>query len=121
MKDYRCGNCGQSLNVKPTAIPGAGKIVNIVDYHECLEEPLPLDIEPVEIPTISVEKQGFTETIRSLNPSAVQGSVSTLELRDRRAPEQIKSTAPDSLLGQMNSFGNSNPKGDISKEPEDEM
>lgn len=109
-----CSNCGQRLEVTRKALKGYGRIIELIPPHECSEEPQELDLTPIEIP----KKVGgkFVQNLNELRPANL-GSVSTMDLRDRRATQDVKSTAPASLLTQVKNLGPSIPERELS-EPE---
>jgi len=100
MKIVYCANCGTRLNVKRKAMPKYGTIIDLVEFHECSEEPVELDLKPVDVPVFnSTEgKDKFIQKLDQLQPPASLGAISTNDLRDRRKGEFVKdSTAPASL------------------------
>ena len=110
-----CSNCGTKSIIIRKAIVGYGRIINLVDPHECLEEPIELDLTPTEIPR-EASDQKFVQKLNELE----RPSVSTMDLRDRRKIEEVKTTAPFSVLEQVKHAVGSSPEGDISKEPANE-
>ena len=143
MKVVYCANCGTRLNVLRKALPKYAKIIDIVEYHECPNESVEIDLTPVDIPPFDIQKEKgknkFVQKLNDLQPSkhfdiqgteigrvvggASIGALSTADLRDRRKSEEVKSdidsTAPNSVLGQLKSMQNTTPANDISKEPKD--
>lgn len=111
-----CSQCGLKSNVGRKAIPGYGRIIDLVDPHVCLEVPADLDLTPTEIP----HETGDREFVSKLNKLEKPGGVSTLDLRDRRLGTDVKTTAPISVLDNLKSLGNSIPEGDINVEPAEE-
>lgn len=115
-----CANCGTRLNVKRKALPKYGKIIDIVEYHECTDEPVPFDLTPVDVPQF-VEKDGKNKFVQNLNDLQPEPSIEKLEqlggLRDRRKEEDVKSetnsTAPPSLIQNLRSMTNSVPEKDL--------
>lgn len=124
MKVVYCANCGTCLNVLRKAMPKFAKIIEIVEYHECLDEPIEIDLTPVDIPPFDMqEKEGKNKFVQKLNDlQAKPTMIGTPDLRDRRKSEEVKSdidsTAPNSVLGQIKSMQNTTPANDISKEPD---
>jgi len=114
MKVVYCANCGKRLNVKRKALPAYGKIIDIVEYHECSDEPAEIDLTPVDIPRFN-EVEGRNKFVQKLNdlpqPTPNIGQISTDELKDRRP---ATSTAPRSLLEQVRSMSNTTPEHDLS-------
>ena len=106
-----CSNCGQRLEITRKALKGYGRIIELIPPHTCSEEPQDLDLTPVEIPTKSEGK--FVQNLDNLRPSAV----STADLRDRRPSQDVKTSAPASLLDQVKNLSPSNPEFDLG-EPE---
>ena len=121
-----CANCGKQLKRIRKALPKAGIIVDLVEYHECSKEPIPFDIDPstiVEAPPV----EGMDKFVKSLNnldiakkaakaipegkslrPSSMTG---TDDPRDRRFEQESKiaSSAPLNVLDQIKQLGNSIP------------
>lgn len=119
-KPIYCANCGLRLVMTQKALPSYGRIIKMVEYHECLEEPVELDLTPVDVPTIQhPEKQAFADGLEELQKVS-HGAISTEDLRDRRKTEHVKSSAPENLTNLMNSMSNTTPENDIGKEPENE-
>ena len=135
MKLY-CANCGKQLKITRKALPKLGIIVDLVNYHECSEEPIPFEIDPsiiIEAPPVE-GKDKFVKSLNdlkgqpfklvprsegsSLKPSSMTG---TDDLRDRRFDQEpkIPSTAPASVLDQIKSIGNSIPSHDFKDDSTD--
>jgi hypothetical protein len=115
------------------ALPKLGVIVDIVDYHECAEEPIPFDTSKIE-KFVPVEgKDKFVQSLNRLEPPragrtdnppfvaraenrpSMQG---TDDLRDRRFDPETKSTAPSSVADQIRMMSNSIPAREASEIPE---
>ena len=127
MRRFYCADCGKLLNVTRKALPKYATIIDIVEVHECSDEPVKFDLEPIIEPTtVNSGKRKFVQKLNDLNsPTAIAsiGSISTEDLRDRRfdlEPKQprldtsknkpsIKSIAPTHLLDMLNSIENSIP------------
>lgn len=124
MKLY-CANCGLQLTIRRKAIPVLGVIVDTVDFHECSEEPLSIDLKPIDITTRKpVEgKEKFVQKLNNLYPTKSTlnaevgvegksfGQVSSFDLRDRRfesseLKSDIKTTAPSTILNMIDSMEN---------------
>jgi len=124
MKIVFCANCGTRLSIMRKAMPKYGKIIDIVEYHECPDEPVKIDLEPVDISTFveSENKNQFVQQLNDLQPPSILGSIGS-DLKDKRKTEDIKgpnlSSAPSGLSDLINSMQNSIPEGDIGKEPND--
>lgn len=93
-----CANCGLRLNVYRKAIPKYGRIVDLIEPHECSEEPVEFDITPTDIPVFqpSEKDNKFVKKLNELTPPVFPDKA--LNLQDRRPSDQVKSTAPESLL-----------------------
>lgn len=120
-KPIYCSECGMKLTVTLKALKNYGRIIGVVDPHECAKEPVPLDLTPEEVPTENYT--GDRKFVKNLNElpqghTVARGQVSTADLRDRRPPDQVISTAPQSIIEQMKHSINSSPEGDINIEPE---
>jgi len=132
-----CANCGKPLQLTRKALPKLGTIVDLVNYHECSETPIPFDLNGVpDKPMSGYDK--FIQTLNALEPSRPSdplqtpkfnnsqeaksggqlrgfGGVGTDDLRDRRfdAEPAIKSTAPQSIADQIKAMSNSIPVHDL--------
>lgn len=118
-----CSECGTKLKVTRKAIKNYGRIIDLIDSHECPEEPLELDLTPTEIPTLEGQEEPerkFVQKINDLSHKTIHGAVSTMDLRDRRAEEDVKSTAPSSLIDNIKSLTNTTPAKDPGEEPNNE-
>lgn len=116
-KPIYCSECGTKLNVTLKALKGYGRIIGVVDPHICPDEPVELDLTPQENPS---EYGGERQFVQNLNDLTSRGAVSTADLRDRREPAFVKSSAPLSILDQVKRAVNTHPEGDIGNEPEGE-
>jgi len=134
MKLY-CANCGKPLQHIRKALPKIGVIVDIVSYHECTEVPIPFDIAnfPDAVKFVPIEgKEKFISSLNKLEPSKpfiakfepVEGKrprmTGTDDLRDRRFDQEEKCTsAPNSVIDQIRSMGNSIPSYDLKDDTTD--
>ena len=125
MKYVFCANCGTRLNIKRKALPKLGRIVDIVEYHKCPDEPVEFDLTPIDIPKFNeVEyKNKFVQNLNELQPQTIFKSES-IKFGDRRKPEDVKSTvtssAPASLNNLIETLSPSNLTNDVRKEPKSE-
>lgn len=119
MKFVYCSNCGKKLSIFRKALPKYGTIVNLVEYHECTEEPVEFDLTPVDVPiyTLTEGKNKFVQKLNEL--ASPRKTVFERDVRDRRSEDATKSTAPKSLLGVVQSIPNSQPTHDIVEPEED--
>lgn len=119
-----CSECGVKKPIIRKALPKYGRIIDMIEPHECLEEPLPFDLAPVEVPDFvpSEKKKGrFSQQLDELQP--IRGLPLSSGLKDLR-PENvvIKSSAPPNLLDNIARLQNSISESDLeepSKEPDD--
>ncbi len=105
MKFVYCSVCGQHIPVIRKAMPKFGTIIDLIEPHECLEEPVEFDLTPIDNKIIDVnkEKNKFVQNLNKLQPSK---AFSTNELKDRRFEEseevkeekKVTSSAPDTVL-----------------------
>lgn len=116
-----CANCGTRLNILNKALPKFGRTIKIAEYHECLEEPVALDLTPIEIPKFDNPegKDKFVRKVNELEPPIGLRDIGEDGLKDRRPNEHVKSEAPVSVLDQMQRDLHTTPANDIRKEPED--
>lgn len=120
-KIYYCAKCGTQLTVTRKALPGRGWIVELVEYHKCSTKVKDFDLEPLNVPTFDPDSEDrkFVKKLNDL-PRPFDG-VSTMDLRDRRLPDQVKSSAPPTVLDQMKHLTNTTPVHDIDNELPDEI
>ncbi len=124
MRYVYCANCGTRLSIMRKAMPKYGKIIDIVEYHECPDEPIEINLEPVDIPNFieTKDKNKFVQQLNDLQPPSILSSIGS-DLKDKRKTENVKgpnlSSAPTGLSDLIDSMQNSIPEGDIGKEPND--
>ena len=127
-----CANCGLPLSLARKAMPKLGIIVDLVNYHECVSELVPFDINAL-VPKAIEGKQKFVLSLNTLDaskpfqshsketerPRGFQG-VGTDDLCDRRfgTEEGAKSSAPNSIVDQIRQMSNSIPAHEASEIPE---
>lgn len=100
MKVVYCAACGTKLPIMRKALPKFGAIIDIVQVHTCPDSPIEFDLKPVDVPIFVTGK--FVQKLNELQPPPKPlGMIGTDDLKDRRAPEHIKSSAPSSLLDSM--------------------
>ena len=110
-----CANCGLPLHHYRKALKDIGAIIDLIDYHQCVEVPIPFDIKnfPDAAPFIPIE--GKEEFAKVLNVAKKQLQPTTRpqkdeELCDRRFEnDKIKNSAPITVLDQIKSMTNSIP------------
>ena len=125
MKTVYCENCGMRLRITRKAMPKFGTIIDLVEYHECPDEPVEFDLTPVDVPTFvtKTENQKFVQKLNELQPPSPLAPISTKDLQDRRNTEHVKdkSSAPPSLLQSIKAIQNTIPAHDLKemKEPEE--
>ena len=124
-----CANCGKSLRLIRKAIPSKGIIVDLVEYHECSETPVPFDLSnlPDAQPFVPVAgKDKFVKSLNDLSPhprslntervlTRVPSMTGTDDLRDRRFDQDkdVKTTAPLSVLDQIKAMQNTSPAHEL--------
>jgi len=99
MKHVYCENCGMKLEITRKAIPKAARIIDLVEYHTCLDEPVEISFEETDIPRQTKEegKDKFVQNLNDLVQNQL-GSISTGDLTDMRDKETVKSIAPESVI-----------------------
>lgn len=113
-KQIYCSECGTKLYIKKKAIIGYGRIIGLVDPHECLEEPIELDLTPTEIP-IKQSVKKFVQKLNKLKPSQIK----TADLQDRRSESNVKTSAPASIIQQTKNLMNfSAPENYLNGDPD---
>ncbi len=138
MNRFYCANCGKQLSITRKALPKFGTIVDLVQYHECSEEPIPFEIDPTEIVKfVPVEgKDKFVNKLNELKPPGFPVGIGpeignlprrssmtgTDDLRDRRfehgQDDVVKSTAPVNVLDQIRGMHPSAPAHELKSEDE---
>ena len=118
-KIFYCANCGLRLDVFRRAMPKYGRILELVTPHECSEEPVEFDLTPIDLPSPppSEKENKFVKKLNELSPPSPFHNPS-LDLRDRRPIEQVKSSAPESLLTHLKGIMPTTPAHDFQDEPE---
>jgi len=118
MKYVYCAKCGAKLEIIRKAIPHRATIVDIVAYHECkenVEEPT-FNYSETPVPVFGENKDNekFVSKLNDLKPETVGK-----QLKDRRfeTEEHVKSTAPQGVLGMMDSLAPTTPRAPL-VEPE---
>ena len=114
MKQVYCAKCGTKLRISRRALPEYQTIIDIVEHHECPDDPVEIDLEPVDTskPVSFSDDDKFVQKLNELAPPKPQPP-----LQDRRPSESVKSTAPETLLDQLSNLQNSTPAHDLSEEP----
>lgn len=114
-----CSKCGTRSPLIPKAIKSMGRVIDLVEPHECVDPPLEFDLKPLPVPSFIQEPKGkFVENLNQLKPKGL-GMQGTGDLRDRRRPEFTKSLAPQSILDEIKNLQNSEPENPPGEEPSD--
>ena len=121
MKCVYCENCGRRLAITRKALPKYGRIIDLVEFHECSEEPVEIDLAPADVPVFAkVAKEGKDKFVQNLN-KLQPPSIDTEGFKDRRDVKDVKSesssSAPRTLLDTVKSMHNTTPVHDMSNEP----
>lgn len=108
MKSVYCSSCGKLLSITRRALPKYGRIIELVEWHECLHEPIALDLIPNPVPSYVESKHSkFVQYLNELQPPPALGTLSSGDFRDRRHAENVKSeidsTAPVGILNKFKS------------------
>jgi hypothetical protein len=106
-----CAVCGFRSPVVRKAVPSIGRIIDLIEPHECSVDPIPLDLEPLTVPipseALNKDDNKFVNKLNDLirRPSGITSVV----LQDRREEKaEVKSTVPDNIFKQiMNMKGDS--------------
>lgn len=114
-KHVYCSNCGTRLEITRKALKDYGRIIDLIEAHECPDEPVDLDLSPSEVP---IKKEVEGKFVQKLNDLKQSPQVSTMDLRDRRKESEVKTTAPASIIEQMKQAAPSVPTNEIGGEPE---
>jgi len=118
MKTVYCANCGMQLKITRKALPSHSRIIDIVEWHECLKEPLDLDLEPLDVPRPSrVKEEGKDKFVQKMNDLPVPKLLNIdVGVKDRRPKDQVKSTAPVSVFDNILSMNNSTPTHSLTED-----
>ena len=104
------------LEVYRKAMPKYGRVLDLVTPHECSDEPVEFDLTPLDIPTIPPPGDNkFVKKLNELSPPPLPNL--DRELRDRRPTEQVKSSAPESLIAHIKGLPHTAPTHTEIKEP----
>ncbi len=122
-KIFHCSNCGLRLSIYRKAMPKYGRILELVIPHECSEEPVEFDLSPLDSPTTMPDEKDnkFVKKLNDLSLPSLRPASVDLDLRDRRPTDQVKSSAPESLLTHMRGMLPTTPAHDVREKPEDEI
>jgi len=104
-----CSVCGTKTEVTRKALKNYGRIVELIDPHKCLDEPIEFDLSPNEVPSYTTESEKkFVKKLNGLsNPEGK--ALPTEGIRDRRF-EDVKLTAPQNLIENLKGLGNVEPE-----------
>lgn len=119
MKRVYCANCGTRLAVTRKALPKYGRIIDLIEPHVCLDEPVEFDLTPIDVSVPSMVGEGGNKFVQKLN-ELFPLSIDADSLMDRRKTEDIKgesSSAPRTLLDSVKAMHNTTPVHDMSNEP----
>jgi hypothetical protein len=102
-----CANCGFRLPIFRKALPAHSAIIDMVECHECLPEPIIPDLSAAAVPQFEPKKPKgkFATKIEELSPTkhfpipGVEGG----ELKDHRPSKEniLTSLAPKNILNQV--------------------
>ena len=117
-KIFYCSNCGLRLEVYRKAMPKYGRILELVTPHECSDEPVEFDLSPIDMPVFMPKEKDnkFVKKLNELSPPTTFQLNNTL--KDRRPTEQVKSSAPESILSHVKNSINTTPTNNTFSEPE---
>ncbi len=87
-----CANCGTRLLVFRKALPQFNTIVDMVEQHECPEEPVELNLKPNKAHVFTQQPKGkFAKKLEDLQPTP-RFPIPTLDeagLKDRRPTKDV--------------------------------
>lgn len=100
-KQQFCSACGIELTTYPKAIPGKGRIVHLVDPHEC--EGFAIEEKPEGKETVLEIIKGLKPLGQSISDSQRRGERTNLIIgKDLRNDKDKKTTtAPSGLIDQI--------------------
>lgn len=126
MKLVYCAVCGTTIPVIRKAMAKYATIIDIIEPHVCLDNPMVPDLKQIDNPRIDINKKEnkFVQSLNKLQPpSSPFSGVSTNDLRDRRFEtsddQKLKSSAPPTILEMIGTITNSIPERNL-VEPESE-
>ena len=110
MKHLHCAKCGQELLFKRKAVPSIGRILDLVEPHECSKEIQMPKGAPIEIKPISEEKRnkidelfGGFEFVQKLNK--LPKGRTTGDSRKKEDVKDLSSSAPQTLINMVKKNG----------------
>ena len=98
MKFVYCEKCGKALQVTPKSFKELGRILKVVEAHEC-GEPVPIDLEPIYDPGKVIDETQFVQKSNELLRNKPEDIRSKEHIR-----EELTSTAPEALKNFVESF-----------------
>ncbi len=125
-----CSQCGTAISIIRKAMPKFGRIIDLIEPHECLDEPIQPDLTVNPVPAFVQEAKGkFVQILNDLQPGpgvwpeagipeghvASPGMIGTDAFGDRRSTEFVRSTAPRSILTGVGKLDNTTPAHDLSE------
>ena len=120
MKLVYCSVCGTTIPIIRKAMPNFATIIDLIEPHICLDEPIMPELKPINNPRIDINKEEnkFVQQLNKLQHSKSHFSgVSTNDLRDRRFEtpddQKLKSSAPPTVLEMVESMTNSIPERNL--------
>lgn len=99
MKTVHCSQCGQELPITRKALPKYGRIVDLIDPHECGEIVEP-DWSIVSVPLPSSGTKKFVQKLNELQPPPKEQPLRDL----RNVSDDQKSSAPETILKAIKNF-----------------
>ncbi len=106
-RQFYCSQCGKHLTTFRKALPTYGTVIDLIDPHECSEEPIEFDLTPLHPSSFKPENvdNKFVQKLNELTPKLNQPKEG--KLRDRR--NDVPSSAPPNVLGILKNMQNSIP------------
>lgn len=124
-KELRCAKCGKLLAHSLKAIPQQGRVITVVEPHECSEKVEELDFSSIVEPARKDTKRNrkdldsfpFTQSIKKATDEVDISFTS----KDRRAPrdEKLDSSAPAGVRDLVKGKTLSRDPREMEREPED--
>lgn len=109
-KQYFCSKCHLELTVTRKALKEYGRIVELVEPHECSDEVHEIKFDSRPLNTFDTSyKDKIDQNLINLG----------IEPGDRRSLADVKSTAPSSLLDKIKTLSNSIPEHEETEPSED--
>jgi hypothetical protein len=122
-KHIHCARCGKELSHRNKGIPSLGKVITVVEPHECDEEGMESRLEVLVpgpeggAPKVDVETLPF---VQKINEATQRTKLPTPIEDQRKGRDEVSSTAPQSLRGMIDTMTGRTPSENSGQEYSDD-